>query len=109
MILYEHPMSSYAQKVKIALREKGVAFETLVPEDLGHGKDGKVLGAANPRGEVPVLLPDGQAPIFESTVIMEYIEERWPAPPLLHVQLMRTCIKIMRLTGCAKCTTRIRF
>ncbi|NEL27511.1 MAG: glutathione S-transferase family protein, partial [Xanthomonas perforans] len=26
MLLYEHPLSSYAQKVKIALREKGVAF-----------------------------------------------------------------------------------
>ena len=83
MILFEHPMSSYAQKVKIALREKGVAFDAVVPEDLGRGKDGTVLAAANPRGEVPVLLVDAQTPIFESTVIMEFIEERWPEPPLL--------------------------
>ena len=83
MILFEHPMSSYAQKVKIALREKGVAFDAVVPEDLGRGKDGTVLAAANPRGEVPVLLVDAQTPIFESTVIMEFIEDRWPEPPLL--------------------------
>ena len=83
MILYEHPMSSYVQKVKIALREKGVAFEAVVPEDLGRGKDGTVLAAANPRGEVPALLLDAQSAIFDSTVIMEFIEERWPEPPLL--------------------------
>lgn len=29
--LYEHPLSPYAQKVKIALREKGIPFETLMP------------------------------------------------------------------------------
>ncbi len=31
MLLYEHPLSSYAQKVKIALREKGVPFTAQVP------------------------------------------------------------------------------
>ena len=31
MLLYEHPLSSYAQKVKIALREKGVAFDAETP------------------------------------------------------------------------------
>ncbi len=36
----------------------------------------------NPRMEIPVLI-DGDTRIFESTVIMEYIEERWPEPPLL--------------------------
>ena len=34
-LLYEHPLSSYAQKVKIALREKGVAFDVEVPQTLG--------------------------------------------------------------------------
>jgi glutathione S-transferase len=38
--------------------------------------------AANPRAEVPVLV-DGSTCIFESTIIMEYIEDRWPEPPLL--------------------------
>lgn len=81
VLLYEHPLSSYAQKVKIALREKGVAFELEVPESFGTGRaDGPFADA--PRAEVPVLV-DGPTRIFESTVIMEYIEERWPDPPLL--------------------------
>jgi len=83
MILYDHPLSSYAQKVKIALREKGIAFERMLPDDFGTGRRDTAFAAANPRSEVPVLLPEGATPIFESTVILEYIEERWPAPPLL--------------------------
>lgn len=83
MILYDHPLSSYAQKVKIALREKGIAFERMLPDDFGTGRRDTAFAAANPRGEVPVLLPDGKTPIFESTVILEYIEDRWPAPQLL--------------------------
>jgi len=81
LLLYEHPLSSYAQKVKIALREKGVTFTVQLPEDLGSGRRGS-FAAMNPRMEIPVLI-DGDARIFESTVIMEYIEERWPEPPLL--------------------------
>jgi RNA polymerase-associated protein len=70
------------QKVKIALREKRVPFATEIPHELGSGRAGGEFKAANPRIEVPVLF-DGSARIFESTVILEYIEERWPAPPLL--------------------------
>ena len=82
MHLYEHPLSSYAQKVKIALREKGVAFSAELPADLGTGQTAGAFAAANPRMEVPVLI-DGATRIFESTVIMEYIEDRWPDPALL--------------------------
>jgi stringent starvation protein A len=83
MILYEHPLSSYAQKVKIALREKGVAFERSLPADFGTGRRDTPFAATNPRTEVPVLVLDDQQAIFESTVILEYIEERWPEPKLL--------------------------
>ena len=83
MILYDHPLSSYAQKVNIALREKGVAFERTLPDDFGTGRRDTHFATLNPRGEVPVLLPDGNTPIFESTIILEYIEERWPEPRLL--------------------------
>ena len=88
MILYDHPLSSYAQKVKIALREKGVAFERVLPEDFGTGRRDTEFASANPRGEVPVLLPDGETPIFESTVILEYIEECWPEPRLLPAEAL---------------------
>jgi glutathione S-transferase len=38
--------------------------------------------AASPRAEVPALV-DAEARIFDSTIILEYLEERWPTPPLL--------------------------
>lgn len=80
--LWDHPLSPYAQKVKIALREKGVPFETAVPGGIGVGGAAGDFLAANPRAEVPALLHDGTA-IFDSTIILEYIEDCWPQPPLL--------------------------
>lgn len=80
--LYDHPLSPYAQKVKIALREKGQAFEAVLPGGLGAGGAAGEFLAANPRAEVPALV-DGDIAIFDSTVILEYIEDRWPSPPLL--------------------------
>src|SRR2546429_489148 len=78
--LYEHPLSPYAQKVKIALAEKGVPFEAEIPP-LAGGDLGQ-FRALNPRLEVPTLI-DGDTAVFDSTVILEYIEDRWPTPPLL--------------------------
>src|SRR5262245_46041389 len=79
LTLYEVAISPYVQKVKIALREKSIAFELKTP-DLSSGDP--ELAAANPRGEVPALV-DGAVSIFDSTIILEYIEERWPEPALL--------------------------
>lgn len=79
--LVEHPLSPYAQKVKIALLEKNVPYSTLAP--MGASEEAQTrLHSANPRGEVPVLL-DGELALFDSTIILEYIEDRWPDPPLL--------------------------
>ncbi len=83
MILYDHPLSSFAQKVKIALREKGLPFEAIVPPDFGTGRTDTPLAAANPRREVPVLLARDDAPIFDSPVILDYLEARYPDPPLM--------------------------
>lgn len=80
--LYDHPLSSYSQKIKIALREKGVAFDAVLPDDFGTGRRGTPFVAANPRGEVPALIVEGRT-VFDSTVIMEFLEDRWPAPALL--------------------------
>lgn len=82
MLLYEHPLSSYVQKVKIVLREKGVAFRAEMPESFGTGRMEGDFFAANPRAEVPVLI-DGDVKIFDSTIILEYLEERFPDPPML--------------------------
>jgi glutathione S-transferase/RNA polymerase-associated protein len=80
--LYDHPLSPYAQKVRIALREKHVAFELALPGGLGAGGAAGQFADANPRAEVPTLIDD-DARIFDSTIILEYIEDRWPSPPLL--------------------------
>jgi glutathione S-transferase/RNA polymerase-associated protein len=80
--LFDHPLSPYSQKVKIALREKGVAFEARLPTGLGSGAQNDGLGAASPRGEVPALVLETGEALFESTVLLEFIEERWPEPPL---------------------------
>jgi glutathione S-transferase len=82
LLLYEHPLSPYAQKVKIALREKGVPFTVRLPEGIGTGVTGTGFSAANPRGEVPALV-HGDTAIFDSTIILEYIEDAWPAQPML--------------------------
>ena len=77
--LYEHPLSPYAQKVKIALYEKNVAFEAVIPNLFGADPG---FEAASPRREVPCLV-DGGLDVFDSTIILEYAEDRWPTPPLL--------------------------
>ena len=82
LTLYDHPLSPYAQKVKIALREKGVAFEAVLPGGLGAGGAQGAFLAANPRAEVPTLV-DGDLGVFDSTIILEYVEDRWPEPALL--------------------------
>ena len=68
MLLYEYPLSSYAQKVKIALREKGLAFDLETPQALGSGNSTGPFAAASPRLEVPTLI-DGDARSAESTAI----------------------------------------
>lgn len=82
--LYDHPFSPYAQKVKIALREKGQPFEAPMPQGMGAGGASGEFAEANPRAEVPTLI-DGDVRVFDSTIILEYIEDKWPTPPLLPV------------------------
>jgi glutathione S-transferase len=77
--LYEHPLSPYAQKVKIALYEKDIQFEAVTPNLLGSDP---AFEAASPRREVPCLV-DGGLEVFDSTIILEYVEDKWPKPPLL--------------------------
>jgi glutathione S-transferase/RNA polymerase-associated protein len=73
------PLSPYAQKVKLALLEKGIAYDVKYPDvDQPDAR----ADMHNPRAEVPVLIDD-QLSIFQGSVILEYIEERWPEPALL--------------------------
>lgn len=80
--LYDHPLSPYAQKVKLALLEKQIPFETSLPTNLGSGEANADFSRASPRAEVPALI-DGDFSVFDSTIILEYIEDKWPDPPLM--------------------------
>jgi glutathione S-transferase len=82
--LYSGPLSMFGAKVEIALREKGVEFELeMVPFNQQRGYDPKhsEVVRINPKRQVPVLI-DRDLEIFDSTQIFEYLEDRWPAPPL---------------------------
>lgn len=79
MILYDFPLSPFAQKVKIALREKGLPFERRNAMDPAHAED---FARGNPRREFPMLV-DGAARIPDSTVILDYLDERFPGQPML--------------------------
>lgn len=68
--------SNYHNKVKLALLEKGVPFEEVL------AWVGETDRAASPLGKVPYALTD-EGPISESTVILEYVEDRYPEKPLL--------------------------
>ncbi|MGR8918964.1 MAG: glutathione S-transferase family protein [Gammaproteobacteria bacterium] len=79
--LYTHPMSPCAQKVRIVLAEKGVAW-TKVHVDL-PGKANLEPGylELNPLGVVPTLVDDGR-PVIESSIICEYLDDKYPEPAL---------------------------
>jgi len=84
MLLYSGPLSLFSRKVEIALREKSLAFErVMVPfsQAKGYAPKHPAVMAANPKGQVPVLV-DGDATLFDSTVIFEYLEDAYPTPPL---------------------------
>ena len=68
--------SNYYNKVKLALLEKGVPFE----EELVWL--GETDQAASPLGKVPYALTD-DGPLSESTILLEYIEAKYPQHPLL--------------------------
>jgi glutathione S-transferase len=79
LVLHGSPISNYYNKVKLALLEKGVPFEETYAAT--HSSDEAVL-SASPLGKIPfVTTPEGG--LCESQPILEWIEARWPAPPLL--------------------------
>jgi Glutathione S-transferase, N-terminal domain len=76
--LFDAARCPFCARVRLALAEKAVAYET-VAIDLGNRP--AWLYELNPLGKVPVL--DDGFPLPESAVVMEYLEERFPEPALL--------------------------
>lgn len=80
--LYTHPMSTFAQRIHIALREKKVEWTPAVVDMAKGAHKAAEYLAINPYGRVPTL-EDGAMRVCESTAILEYLEERHPEPPLM--------------------------
>ena len=80
--LYDFKSSPNCQRVKVVLAEKKLPYE-IIPVDLAkkEQKNPEYL-KMNPYGKVPVLTDDGTV-LYESLIINEYLEEKYPTPALL--------------------------
>lgn len=81
MTFYSDGGDHYSQRVRLVLAEKGVAVEIV---DVKHGIMPEDLATLNPYNSLPTLV-DRDLSLYDSMVIMEYLDERFPHPPLLPV------------------------
>ncbi len=81
MTLYSDPVSPYSHRVRIVLAEKNITVEVEDVDPLDIPDD---LMDLNPYGTLPTLV-DRDLRLYESRIIMEYLDERFPHPPLLPV------------------------
>ncbi len=81
MSLYSENDDIYSHQVRIVLAEKGVNVEIM---SVKQGEAPNELLAVNPYGTVPTLI-DRELVLYEARIIMEYLDERFPHPPLLPV------------------------
>lgn len=81
MTFFSDPASHYSHRVRIVLAEKGVTVD-LIESDAAHPP--AELSELNPYNSLPTLV-DRDLVLYESKVMMEYLDERFPHPPLLPV------------------------
>ncbi|MEM9233825.1 MAG: maleylacetoacetate isomerase [Pseudomonadota bacterium] len=85
MKLYGYWRSGTSYRTRLALALKGIEVEH-IPVDLTQGAQKSAdYMAANPQGLVPTLVLDDGTALGQSGAILEYLEERFPEPPLLPV------------------------
>jgi glutathione S-transferase len=84
LTLYSGPLSLFTAKVRVVLAEKAIPYERV---EVGWSRAARYLPhhpgvvAINPKRQVPCLV-DGDLGLYDSTVIMEYLDDRWPEPPM---------------------------
>lgn len=78
---YSDPADHYSHRVRIVLAEKTVNAEII---DVPAGQCPEPLVEANPYASLPTLV-DRDLALYEPSVVMEYLDERYPHPPLLPV------------------------
>ena len=81
MTLFSSNSDLHCHRVRIVLAEKGISFEVV---DFAPSNPPEDLLELNPYGTVPTLV-DRELVLYDSQVIMEYLDERFPHPPLMPV------------------------
>ena len=81
MALFSDPKDHYCHRVRIVLDEKGILSEII---DSDHDKLSEDVLEVSPYGTLPVLV-DRDVSLYDSVTLMEYLDERFPHPPLLPV------------------------
>jgi RNA polymerase-associated protein len=81
MTFFSDPSDHYSHRVRIVLAEKGVAVDVLNVNPDNKPED---LASLNPYNSLPTLL-DRELVLYEANIMMEYLDERFPHPPLLPV------------------------
>jgi RNA polymerase-associated protein len=81
MTLFSDTIDIYSHQARIVLAEKGVGVEISYTDPSNLSED---LLELNPYGTVPTLV-DRELVLYKSHIIMEYLDERFPHPPLMPV------------------------
>lgn len=81
MTLFSGANCMYSHQVRIVLAEKGVSVDIHLVE---KGNLPETLHEINPYGTVPTLI-DRELGLYQADIIMEYLDERFPHPPLMPV------------------------
>jgi len=81
MNLYSHADDMYSHQTRIVLAEKGVGVDIHLVDLANLPED---LLELNPYGTVPTLI-DRELALYEASIIIEYLDERFPHPPLMPV------------------------
>ena len=81
MVFFSDGEDHYSQRVRMVLAEKGVTVEIINVEKNQYPED---LVALNPYNSLPTLV-DRDLVLYETMIMMEYLDERFPHPPLLPV------------------------
>jgi maleylacetoacetate isomerase len=70
-------------RVRIAMNLKGIERDEVMVDLMAGAQHAAEFRAINPQGVVPALIDGDGPPLFQSLAIIEYLEERFPQPPLL--------------------------
>ena len=95
MVLYSGTTCPFSQRCRFVLFEKGMDFEV---RDVDLFQKPADIMMMNPYGQLPILV-DRDLILYESNIINEYIDERFPHPQLMPADpVMRARVRLMLLT-----------